>query len=290
MFDAEIIKKLNEPLPKEFIKTRQGASHQILSYLPGYFVIQQANKLFGHGNWDSEITHIQKTHEMVEKKMKQGGEYEQFSVAYLAQIRLTVRGLDGLSSVHEDMGYGDGAAVNTSYGIRSSIELATKEAVTDGLKRCLRKYGDQFGLSLYDKDNVHMSLEMIEDTRTIGSTEIDALRALYEARGIDDEWLLRAMSVEGYNGTLEEMNTSWYQLALKITTDYKLEEIQQLEFEEKYEKLIDLMKKSNTYSMLKSLFKEIYSHLKKCNDKDRMVESKAIYDEIVSINKWEDKK
>ena len=50
---------------------------------------------------------------------------------------------------HEDVGYG------VSEGMRSkalSIEKARKEAVTDGLKRALRSFGNLLGNCISDKD------------------------------------------------------------------------------------------------------------------------------------------
>ena len=52
---------------------------------------------------------------------------------------------------HEDVGYG------TSEGMRSkalSVEKARKEAVTDGLKRALKSFGNVLGNCLADKDYV----------------------------------------------------------------------------------------------------------------------------------------
>ncbi|XP_069084215.1 DNA repair protein RAD52 homolog isoform X2 [Pleurodeles waltl] len=62
-------------------------------------------------------------------------------------ILLRSRMLDG--SYHEDVGYG------VSEGLRSkalSLEKARKEAVTDGLKRALKCYGNVLGNCILDKD------------------------------------------------------------------------------------------------------------------------------------------
>ena len=61
--------------------------------------------------------------------------------------QVTIR--DG--SYHEDQGYG------VSEGMRSkalSIEKARKEAVTDGLKRALKAFGNALGNCLSDKDYI----------------------------------------------------------------------------------------------------------------------------------------
>jgi recombination DNA repair RAD52 pathway protein len=52
------------------------------------------------------------------------------------------------SVIKEDVGYGDGFGKN--YG--EATELAAKEAVSDAMKRCLRMFGDPFGLVLYEKN------------------------------------------------------------------------------------------------------------------------------------------
>ena len=59
---------------------------------------------------------------------------------------------------HEDIGYG------VSEGMRSkalSIEKARKEAVTDGLKRALKAFGNALGNCLSDKDTLAVLLEIL---------------------------------------------------------------------------------------------------------------------------------
>ena len=52
---------------------------------------------------------------------------------------------------HEDVGYG----VSEGMGSKAlSIEKARKEAVTDGLKRALKSFGNILGNCLYDKEFV----------------------------------------------------------------------------------------------------------------------------------------
>ena len=64
-----------------------------------------------------------------------------------ATVRVQLK--DG--AFHEDVGYG------TSEGMRSkalSVEKARKEAVTDGLKRALKSFGNILGNCLSDKEYV----------------------------------------------------------------------------------------------------------------------------------------
>ncbi len=56
----------------------------------------------------------------------------------------------GPTVTFSDVGYGDAVEYTNSY--ITVQELAMKEAVSDGVKRALKNLGDQFGLSLYDKE------------------------------------------------------------------------------------------------------------------------------------------
>lgn len=66
-----------------------------------------------------------------------------------AELQLSTPFLLQDGSYHEDVGYG------VSEGLRSkalSLEKARKEAVTDGLKRALRSFGNALGNCILDKD------------------------------------------------------------------------------------------------------------------------------------------
>jgi hypothetical protein len=66
-------------------------------------------------------------------------------VGYRATVTVTVDGVQ-----RGDVGYGDAMEYNGSR--ITPHELASKEAVSDALKRCLSSWGDQFGLVLYGAD------------------------------------------------------------------------------------------------------------------------------------------
>ena len=57
-------------------------------------------------------------------------------------MRITVAG----GAFHEDVGCGEGIAARRG----QALDSAKKSAVTDAEKRCLRHWGNQFGLCLYD--------------------------------------------------------------------------------------------------------------------------------------------
>nr|KAF6497383.1 RAD52-like protein, DNA repair protein [Rousettus aegyptiacus] len=106
-------------------------------YIEGHRVINLANEMFGYNGWAHSIT--QQNVDFVD--LNNG----KFYVGVCAFVRVQLK--DG--SYHEDVGYG------VSEGLKSkalSLEKARKEAVTDGLKRALRSFGNALGNCILDKD------------------------------------------------------------------------------------------------------------------------------------------
>ena len=124
-FNDQISQMLLMPLAKEDVSQRAGTGTQKLSYLTSPHVIETANRIFGHGNWSTEIMNIHQVDKTVyEKPPYKAGDSpkEMISIAYTCHIKLTVTGEAGVVS-HEDVGFGDGVAGNTPHGIHSCIEL-----------------------------------------------------------------------------------------------------------------------------------------------------------------------
>jgi len=282
MFKEEQKKLLEEPLLKENVKTRDGTGNTQLSYLASFHVIAEANRIFGFDGWDSEIlslTQADKTE--YEKPPYNAGDKpkQMLSISYLCKLRVTVRA-GGEAVVREDVGFGNGVAGNTAYGIGSCIELASKEAVTDALKRCMRYYGNKFGLTLYDKDVILIDSDQAEMSKLVTDEQLKDLRALYEERDINDDWVLVALKAENYDGTLEEMRQDWFNLALSLTTKYKLTEINAAAFEVEFKKTMAMMEKSVNLNMLKALFKELWNKTTEQNDKEKQAECQKSYEKL----------
>lgn len=147
MLSAETRLLLAEPLDPTRVSKRDGGGGRQLSYLEGHDVIRTANRIFGVGNWGYVVKDlVQAGQEQIERNGKVGAH-----VGYLATVEVWIKS-DGYGAVTiSDVGYGDGQ----DYGsFVKPHELAAKEAVTDGVKRCLKNFGDQFGLILYDKEAV----------------------------------------------------------------------------------------------------------------------------------------
>ncbi|XP_036155458.1 DNA repair protein RAD52 homolog isoform X3 [Myotis myotis] len=128
---------LRQRLGPEYISSRMAGGGQKVCYIEGHRVINLANEMFGYNGWAHSIT--QQNVDFVD--FNNG----KFYVGVCAFVRVQLK--DG--SYHEDVGYG------VSEGLKSkalSLEKARKEAVTDGLKRALRSFGNALGNCILDKD------------------------------------------------------------------------------------------------------------------------------------------
>ncbi|KAH9504844.1 DNA repair protein rad52 [Bulinus truncatus] len=128
---------LRQRLGPEFISQRVGAAGLKVAYIEGWKVINLANEMFGFNGWSHGVS--QQTIDFVDHV---NGKYF-VGVSALVKVQLK----DGV--FHEDIGYG------VSEGMKSkalSLEKAKKEAVTDGLKRALKSFGNSLGNCLGDKE------------------------------------------------------------------------------------------------------------------------------------------
>lgn len=140
MFTDNQIKTLKNELDSSRVKTREKGNVS-LSYLEGFDLIETANTLFGFGNWSYNVTKLESVSQETNQNQNQ-------VICYKAVVQITVHNENhSLSVQREDVGFGTGIAK----GLADAHEGAAKEAITDGLKRCLRSFGNQFGNSLYDK-------------------------------------------------------------------------------------------------------------------------------------------
>ncbi|XP_072027496.1 uncharacterized protein [Amphiura filiformis] len=128
---------LRQRLGPEFISQRSGAGGQKLAYIEGWRLISLANETFGFNGWAHSVTH-----QNIDFVDQIGAK---FYVGVSAFVKVQLK--DGV--YHEDVGYG------VSEGMRSkalALEKARKEAVTDGLKRALKSFGNGLGNCLGNKN------------------------------------------------------------------------------------------------------------------------------------------
>ena len=140
MFNTNQLKVLNSELDSNRIKTREKGNIN-LSYIEGFDVIDTANLIFGYGNWSYLISSLTQV-------SQEQNHNQNFVVCYKAVVKLIVKDENHTKSIfRQDVGFGSGVAKT----LNDAHENAGKEAVTDGLKRAMRSFGNQFGNSLYDK-------------------------------------------------------------------------------------------------------------------------------------------
>jgi DNA recombination protein Rad52 len=137
-FTEPQIKALSAKLNGKFVKTRIDGTRE-LSYLEGWHVIAEANRIFGFAGWDRETIDTR----CVWDGVHQG----QRKCAYTARVRVKVR-VEGAEIVRDGSGAGTGAGPTQA----EAHEAALKTAETDAMKRALATFGNAFGLALYDKD------------------------------------------------------------------------------------------------------------------------------------------
>lgn len=161
-FNQEIIEQLGKPLDQSRVKSRDG-----LDYIEGWDAIDHANKIFGYGCWSYSVDRLEC---VVDDKHFSRDNREGYIVGYLAVV--TVRVHESANS-YQDTGTGEGI----SYSSRvKSHESASKEAVTDALKRALKNYGYTFGLALYDKKKTNV---IDEASKQLASDVVNTSRKLY---------------------------------------------------------------------------------------------------------------
>jgi len=165
--------KLNQKLGPEYISQRPGpGGGPKLTYVEGWKIINLANEVFGFNGWSSNIVNQSTDFTDYFEETKK------YCIGVTAIVRVTLR--DGV--YHEDIGYGTientrskGAGldkVRLCDRFKSALSLTLpqckKEAVTDGLKRALRNFGNILGNCLYDKsytaEIVKIKVEPVSDT------------------------------------------------------------------------------------------------------------------------------
>jgi DNA recombination protein Rad52 len=137
-FSDPQVKLLSSKLNGKHVRTRE-LRGRTLSYVEGWHVIAEANRIFGFDGWDRETAWA----ECVWAEAKR----EPRMCAYAARVRIRVRaGETIICREGSGVGHGSGATLGEAH------ESALKEAETDAMKRALATFGNLFGLALYDKE------------------------------------------------------------------------------------------------------------------------------------------
>lgn len=140
-FTDKQIACLQAKLNPAHVERRQG-----LDYIEAWRTIDEANRIFGFGEWSRETVLIQQLGE----PYKNGN--GNIVVNYMAKVRITIISEGHGTVIREGSGFGSG--INSDLG--QAHEGAIKEAESDAMKRALMTFGYQFGLALYDKTKANV--------------------------------------------------------------------------------------------------------------------------------------
>ncbi len=132
----ELVRLLN---PKH-VKVRPDSG---MAYVEGWYVEAEANVIFEF-EWDSEIL------SMIENTQPTKNKNDNYVVSFRSIVRVTAGG-----QFKDGQGYGSGI----SFDIHTAYEKAIKEAETDAEKRAFKKFGNRFGLALYDKTKAGVGVD-----------------------------------------------------------------------------------------------------------------------------------
>ncbi|MBX3489187.1 MAG: hypothetical protein KIS73_29465 [Enhydrobacter sp.] len=167
------VKALGIAPPADAIRTREEGGKS-LSYLEGWYLVREANRIFGPERWDR----ITLTTQCVWQ-----GKYEgKPACSYTARVRLCIRA-GTASFVREGSGVGHGQGLHPG----EAHGQALKAAETDATKRALATIGAPFGLTLYETAPADGKARDAADGVPADALSPPANRTL-PAR---DRWLLR---------------------------------------------------------------------------------------------------
>ena len=159
-FTKEQIELLKEQIDPKDVSEREGGFGKPVSYVEGWHVIDEANRIFGFDGWSCET--LETVCVCAEPR----------AVTYTARVRVKIGDI-----VREGTGAGHGNQQN--FG--NNHEAAIKEAETDARKRALMTFGNQFGLSLYDKKQTWKKQKSQKQTQSEPSVTEMALKWIQKA-------------------------------------------------------------------------------------------------------------
>jgi len=123
---------------EKFVQNRHEGGKE-LSYLEGWYVIAEANRIFGPENWDRVTLSTQ--------CIWQGKSDGSHVSTYTARVRICIRA-GAYTLVREGSGFGQGRGRDPG----EAQGWALKTAETDATKRALATMGAPFGLTLYARE------------------------------------------------------------------------------------------------------------------------------------------
>jgi len=202
-FTKEQTEQLNQPIDPKVVSSRQQGKMQ-LSYLESWYVINEANRIFGFDGWQSETVQL----DCVQS--------DDFCVTYIAKVRVTVGDV-----IREGVGAGHGKGERVNLGDKH--ESAVKEAESDARKRALMQFGNQFGLSLYDAKKTWKNTKKDRSAEPVDNILVLAKDAISKATDrkkldeiaerINQRYDENQISRKDYNSILDLLNNKYEEVS-----------------------------------------------------------------------------
>ena len=202
-FTQEQVEELKQPIDPKVVAFRKQGNMQ-LAYLESWYVINEANRIFGFDGWSSETIQL----DCVQS--------DEFCVTYIAKVRVTVGDV-----IREGVGAGHGKGERVNLGDKH--ESAVKEAESDARKRAFMQFGSQLGLSLYDRSKAwknpkkDRSAEPVENILVLAKDAItkatDRKKLDEIAKRIGQRYDENQISRKDYNTILDLLNNKYEEVS-----------------------------------------------------------------------------
>ena len=202
-FTKEQTEQLNQPIDPKVVAYRKQGNMQ-LAYLESWYVINEANRIFGFDGWSSETIQL----DCVQS--------DEFCVTYIAKVRVTVGDV-----IREGVGAGHGKGERVNLGDKH--ESAVKEAESDARKRAFMQFGSQLGLSLYDRSKAwknpkkDRSAEPVDNILVLAKDAIskatDRKKLDEIAQRINQRYDENQISRKDYNSILDLLNNKYEEVS-----------------------------------------------------------------------------
>jgi len=163
--EASVGGQLRRYLGPEYVSYRKGEGGRMLAYAEGHEVIGLMNEIFGWNGWTSKVVSFVTDY-------AEAGNGGKWSVGVAATVRVTVKDTAG-EVWHEDTGYG---TMDNGPSRGKAMEKCRKEAVTDGLKRAARQFGNATGGCLYNNEYLERVKKVKGPAERIEFVEEELLR------------------------------------------------------------------------------------------------------------------
>lgn len=137
-YRSKVTAQLDKPLLPALVAELNAGRRGDHDYIPIHVAITQANRIFGHGNWSTEIVKHGPAHNAAG---------EMIGYSCIARVAIPQLGVQYEGYGFQPLATNEGKIQDTT----GSHDMAAKGAESDAIKRALRYLGDTFGNSLYEK-------------------------------------------------------------------------------------------------------------------------------------------